>query len=248
MAQVLVRDLNLRAQPSTSAASLGHLRLDEPAYVIAGPVEADGYAWYQLAAARPAFECADDSTLACGEWFGWAAAGTPDGVPWLGPVDLVCPTERTTETYIQLLPAERLACADGDEWKLIAYLAEEGGRGCLPIWITEPRWLFRACNLLFPQPIEQEWDGDAALQTFVHPDLGTCVYSLYETGCPFASFKGSWVEMTGHLDDPAASTCAARLSDELPLDFDPPPPPDPAQVVFECRLALVVTAVQPVEG
>ncbi|HET7082737.1 MAG TPA: hypothetical protein VFJ00_03390, partial [Candidatus Limnocylindria bacterium] len=145
-----------------------------------------------------------------------------------------------------LLPAERLACTGDGEWQLSVYLAEEGGRGCLPIWITEPRWLFAQCTLLFPQPVERELDEDARIQPFVHPGLGTCIYSLYEAGCPFAPFKGSWVVMVGHLDDPAASTCTTKLSDALPIDFDPPPPPDPEQVIFRCRLALVVTGVSAV--
>jgi hypothetical protein len=248
LAEVLVDDLNLRVQPSTSSESLGKLSSGEPAYIVGGPVEADGYQWYQLASVREPYvpPCGDPEpapSLRCASWFGWAAAGTPDGDPWLAPLNPACPSERTTDSYVLLLPAERLACAGDDEWQLSVYLAEEGGRGCLPIWITEPRWLFAQCNLLFPQPVERELDEDARIQPFVHPDLGTCTYSLYESGCPFAPSKGSWVVMTGHLDDPAASTCTTKLSDELPIDFDPPPPPDPEQVVFACRLALVVTAV-----
>jgi hypothetical protein len=158
-----------------------------------------------------------------------------------------CPTERTTEAYLPLLPAERLACAGNDEWVLTVYIAEEGGRGCYPAWVTEPRWLFAGCNLFFPQPVERELDEDERLQTFVHPDLGTCDYKD-QPGCPFAGLTGSWVEMTGHLDDPAASTCTARPSDEFPDMSDPPPPPDRDQVVFACRLAFVVTAVRVVSA
>lgn len=248
LAEVVVNDLNLRVQPSTTSESLGKLSSGEPAYIVDGPVEADGYQWYQLASVLEPYvpPCGDPEpapSLACSSWFGWAAAGTPDGEPWLAPRNPACPTERTTDSYLLLMPAERLACAGDDEWQLSVYLAEEGGRGCLPIWITEPRWLFAQCTLLFPQPVERELDEDARIQPFVHPAFGTCIYSLYESGCPFAPFKGSWVVMTGHLDDPAASTCTTKLSEELPIDFDPPPPPDPEQVVFACRLALVVTGV-----
>jgi hypothetical protein len=250
MAQVLVNNLNLRVRPSTAAESLGHLPMGEPAYIVDGPVQADGYQWYQLASVLepyvpPCGEPLLTPTLACSSWFGWAAAGTPDGDPWLAPLNPVCPTERTTASYLSLQRAERLACAGDDEWKLTAYLAEEGGRGCLPIWYVEPVWLFAQCNLFFPQPVQADSDGDERLQTFVPPALGTCTYSLYQPGCPFAVFKGSWVEITGHLDDPAASTCVAKLSDEY-LHGDPPPPPDPDQVVFGCRLAFVATAVRPV--
>jgi len=90
--------------------------------------------------------------------------------------------------------------------------------------------------------VERELDEDTRLQTFVHPDLG-CGYPA-QPSCPFTGLTGSWVEMTGHLDDSAASTCTAKLSDEFLGDSDPPPPPDPDQVVFTCRLAFVATAVR----
>jgi hypothetical protein len=249
MAQVLVNNLNLRVQPSAAAESLGHLPLSEPAYIVDGPVEADGYQWYQLASVfepyvAPCGEPLITPTLACSSWFGWAAAGSPQSEQWLEPMTPECPAERDTDAFLALQRATRLACAGDDEWKLIVYLAEEGGRGCTPIWYTEPVWLFAQCNLFFPQPVEAEFDGDTRLQTFVHPDLGTCTYSLYQAGCPFAPYKGSWVQMTGHLDDPAAQTCTAKFSDEYLGDRDPPPPPDPDQVVFECRLAFVATAVR----
>jgi hypothetical protein len=248
LARVLVAELNLRVQPSMSSESLGQLSLDDPAFVVDGPVEADGYQWYQLASVREPYiaPCGDPApppSLACARWFGWAAGVTSDGDRWLAPIVPDCPTERTTDGYLPLLRPERLACAGDSEWVLTVYIAEEGGRGCFPAWVTAPRWLFADCNLFFPQPVERELDQDTRLQTFVHPDLGTCDYKD-QPGCPFAGLTGSWVEMTGHLDDPAASTCEARLSDEFPDPSNPPTPPDPDQVVFICRLAFVVTAVR----
>ncbi len=250
LAVVRVQNLNVRLQPSTASESLGILPLGELAFVVAGPVEADGYHWYQLASVlepytAPCGEPEPPPSLVCATWFGWAAGVTSDGDRWLAPLAPECPAERNTEAFLagSMQRATRLACAGEDEWRLTAYIAEEGGRGCYPIWVTEPRWLFADCNLFFPQPVERELDEDTRLQSFVHPDLGTCGY-LTQPGCPFGALRGSWVEMTGHLDDPAASTCAAKLSDDFPDDSDPPPPPDPDRVVFACRLAFVVTAVR----
>jgi hypothetical protein len=251
MAQVLVNNLNLRVQPSTAAESLGKLPLGELAYIVDGPVEADGYQWYQLASVLepyvpPCGEPLLTPSLACSSWFGWAAAVSLQSEQWLNPMTPECPAERDTDAFLALQRATRLACAGDDEWTLFVYIAEEGGRGCMPVWVTEPRWLATQCNLFFPQPVERQLDEDERLQTFVHPDLGTCYFGAGQPGCPFSGLTGSWVEVTGHLDDPAASTCVAKLSDDFPDDSDPPPPPDPEQVVFACRLAFVATAVRPV--
>jgi hypothetical protein len=250
MAFVRVNNLNLRVQPSTAAESLGKLSLGELAYIVDGPVEADGYQWYQLASVlepyvAPCGEPEPAPSLVCSKWFGWAAAVTPQSEQWVSPLVPECPAERDTDAFLALQRATRLACAGDDEWTLFVYIAQEGGRGCLPIWYVEPLWLFAQCNLFFPQPVERELDADERLQTFVHPDLGTCTAGATLPGCPFAGLTGSWVEITGHLDDPAASTCTAKLSDEY-LHSAPPPPPDPDQVIFSCRLAFVATAVRPV--
>lgn len=249
LARVAVSDLSLRARPSLRAEQLGILPSGEPAYVVAGPVEADGYAWYQLASVRQPYtgSCGDPApapSLACADWFGWAAAVTADGDRWLIPMDPECPAERDTQAYLPLLPALRLACAGDDEWRLTVYLAPETeGRGCYPVWVTTPYWL-GGCNLLFPQPVESQFDSDERIHPSVHPDLGTCGLGT-EPDCPFDALKGSWVEMIGHLDDPAASTCRSELGPAVGEGEEAPyPPPDPEQVVFACRLALVVTEVQ----
>ena len=248
MAQVPVNNLNLRVQPSTAAESLGKLPLGELAYIVDGPVEADGYQWYQLASVLEPYvpPCGEPSltpTLACSSWFGWAAAVTPQSEQWVGPLVPDCPAERDVDAFLALQRATRLACAGDGEWTLFVYIAQEGGRGCYPVWVTLPPWLFGPCNLFFPQPVERELDEDTRLQTFLHPDLG-CGSEPPRPTCPLNGLTGSWVEITGHLDDPAASTCKAELSEFF--DGPIPPPPDPDLVVFECRLAFVATAVRAV--
>ena len=248
MAQVLVNNLNLRVQPSTTAESLGHLPVGEPAYIVDGPVEADGYQWYQLASVfepyvPPCGEPLTTPTLACSSWFGWAAAVTPQSEQWVAPLAPECPAERDVDAFLALQRAARLACAGDDEWTLFVYIAQEQWRNCYPVWVTDPHWLFPPCNFFFPQPVERELDEDTRLQTFLHPDLG-CGTEPPRPTCPLNGLIGSWVEITGHLDDPAAPTCKAVLADVF--DGPIPPAPDPDLVVFECRLAFVATAVRPV--
>jgi hypothetical protein len=250
LAEVLVEDLRLRAAPGLNAESLGLLPAGEPAYVVAGPRAADGYEWYQLASVREPYrsDCGEPAppALECSWWFGWAAAITPEGDPWLAPLDPGCPSDRDTGTYIALTAATRLACAGPEEWHLVAYLAPEAaGRGCGPtVWTVIPAWL-GGCSLIFPQPEERQFDEVTVLHVVAHPSLGNCS-SGDMAACPFEALKGSWVEMVGHLDDPAAATCESALTFWFESATPPPqvPPPDPDQVVFSCRLAFVVTEVR----
>jgi hypothetical protein len=240
LAEVRVDSLNVRAGPALDARRLGTLSSGELAYVVAGPTEADGYTWYELASVRQrSRDCAP--SVGCNRWFGWAAALTPQGDKWIVPREIDCPTTLNTSAYLSLWPAERLVCAGHDAWTIVAYLApKEGGRGCPPdIWIPVPGWL-HGCSLLFPQPEASELDDDSRLHASVSPVLKECADPRDAT-CPFEALKGSWIQMNAHLDDPAARTCHLELSSEF--NEAPYPPPDPDLVVFACRQQLVVTEV-----
>jgi hypothetical protein len=245
IAVTLVDDLTRRSEADTGAERIGLLPLGEPAYVVAGPVEADGYHWYQLASVREPYRgaCGDpapEPSLECASWFGWAAGVTPDHDRWLGISEANCRATRDTEAYVVLLTAERLACAASDEWRLIAYVAPSSeGRGCYPVYVANPRWLDPSCNLLFLQLEESEYDSFEGLQPFVHP---SCTLDADGSPCAFEALKGSWVELVGHLDDPAAETCAPILSSNF--EEPPYPPPSSDEVVFRCRTRLAVTEVK----
>jgi hypothetical protein len=250
LAKVLVSDLSLRAEPSTAAERIGLLPLGEPAYVVAGPVEADGHPWYQLAAVRQPYvgECGDpapEPSLECASWFGWSAGVSAAGDRWLEAIRPDCPPALNTEAYLSLLPAERLACAGSAEWRLRAYVAPStGGRGCYPVYVVDPMWLDASCNLSsFLQPEESEYDDFTGLQVFVHPDVGGCTLRDERMACPFEALRGSWIEITGQLDHPVAHECSPTLSDTFEDAPYPPPPTD--EVVFRCRTQFVVSRVDP---
>jgi hypothetical protein len=239
LARTAVDGLSVREEPSTAAARRGTLPAGATAFVIDGPVEAEGYTWYHLAGIGMRSEAACSAEVPpfeCTDWVGWAAGTTPEGDSWLDPVDPDCPTERDTTAYLSMDASTRLACAGDDEWRLVAYLAPMAqGRGCFPVWIVDPFWMDSSCVLFFPQPDENQFDDDTSIQAFIPPELGECGPG----GCPFDDLKGSWVEIVGHLDDPAAETCTTVLNETI--SEAPYAPPDPDWTIFRCRLNFVVT-------
>lgn len=242
LARAAVAGLAVRSEPTTTAERIAVLREGERLLVVDGPVDAEGYLWYRVAPAEEAPEACGtpDRTdaFACAAELGWSVATTSENDAWLEAVDPGCPTTRDTETYIALDPVVRLACAGDDQWELVAFLAPEtGGRGCFPVWLTDPGWLDGSCNFFFPQPDESQFDDDTRLQAFIPPDLGSCTVD----GCPFDALRGSWVRILGHLDDPAARTCTSVLSSAI--DQAPYGPPDSDRTILDCRLRFVVTSV-----
>ena len=241
LGEVLTSELNLRAGPATSSERLGVLPKDGTFLVLAGPQVADGYAWYQIAAVPQDAVCLPSQPpllSLCTDWLGWAAAASPAGERWLGALAIDCPVGRAAPAYLSMLPAQRLACGGSLGWQLTVYLAPStDGRGCAPGWTTEPAWLDGSCNFLFPLLAPAEFDANSSLQVWAAPGLGSCA-SLGDPRCELGRYRGSWVTLIGHLDDPAARSCRAVPSGIEGTVFDPP---TPDQVVLDCRLRLVVT-------
>ncbi len=235
--------ISVRTEPTTAAERIASLAGGERVYVVAGPVEADGYSWYLVAPGedRAATDCSDpqSAALACAEELGWAASASREGDPWMEPVALECPSELGTEAYLALEATERLACAGDAPWRLLAFLAPETqGRGCFPAWTVDPFWMDASCSLFFPQAVESRFDSDTRIQGFIPPAFGECDAD----GCPFDAMKGSWVEITGHLDDPIAEACTTVPNPSI--DEPPPSPPNgPQLTIFSCRLNFVVDEV-----
>ena len=157
-----------------------------------------------------------------------------DGEQWIAPLDPECPPERDTATYLSMDAVERLACAGDDEWRLVAYIAAPGGRGCMPVWNVDPFWMDPSCSFFFPQPVERELDEDTSLQGFIAPELGEC-----GPGLSVGRSDRIVGEIVGHLDDPVAESCTYVLNSQV--DEAPSPPPDSDLAVFGCRLGFVVT-------
>ena len=243
LVETVVDDLSVRREPGLSAARVGIAPAGLRAWVIDGPVEADGYRWFLLTGAPPdpgdGTSCGEPPDLSCASWIGWAAGAPLSGDAWLRTAAVDCPVARDVAAYLSLTPDERLFCAADDGWRLRVYVPPlAGGRGCLPVWVTDPGWMTGECTFTFPQAEKRQLDEDTSLQMFTPPALNTCGQPGV---CWWEEHNGQWVIVTGHLDDPVARTCRPVLSGAFEEDIGPPPDTD--LVVHQCRLHFVVRSV-----
>ena len=120
-AEVVTTDLVVRSAPGTGADSEIYGTIEHiPAYIVAGPVQADGFEWWLVAHAY--------SDRLGGPPSGWVAAAGKDGEVWLAPARPDCP-----EAPTGFEPSMWVSCYTGVELTLDGVL---GGRAMsmAPIW------------------------------------------------------------------------------------------------------------------
>jgi len=210
-ADVVVDRLTVRSAPGVDSPPLLSFCVDVPTgcppavigreafitvvYVLDGPTEADGYAWYLIATER-------DGSLDP-DYVGWVAAGDADDA-WLVHREASCPeapVELADVTFAGITRLTALHCLSGQEITLRGYYTEpppgEPLTGDCP---EQPGWLVCTFGGHILRTVEGTWAGDANhLQLHLHPDLG-----------PMQSRPG-WIELTGQFDHPAALECAPGL-------------------------------------
>jgi hypothetical protein len=234
LVQVTVDRLTLRSDPGLAGQAMWVLPAGMPGFVISGPVQTDGYDWYQLSGLGLPYGSGcvtpePGGVLECPAWLGWLAAGDPDGTAWLAPAEAPpCPEEPVSVVSLsELQYTLRLVCFGADALTFVAWWPDEpvaGAVGGCPAADSDVAWL--ACQETNPNGLAADPSESAGrLMVSVDPAAG-----------PAMPERGQWIELTGHFDDPAAQGCAevAELRDS-----------DPAAEVFTCRLQFVVTAVSP---
>ena len=240
-----VNSLRVRAEPTTAGDALGTIDEGQMGFVVAGPVSADGYAWYQLSALGlpPNAGCEPPlgtNPFTCPNWLGWVAAGQPGAQAWLETTTLPCPAwpmnlEALLGDQAQPGPRtalERLACYRSTSIRFRAWWPEiPAGAGlggsCGPA-APSVAWLF-CLNINYNDLVisESAGFGGVGLKLFIDPASGVTMPP-----------RGQWVEVVAHLDDPAARDC-------VPLGGGDQ---DPVSVVLRCRSELVADTVNPVAG
>lgn len=206
--------LRVRSQPRVSDDSYLEqplLPLGTHLYVLAGPVSASGYAWYEVAPLS-------SRTLPSG----WVASADRGGEPWFEVGSFRCPSVPTDFRSLAALPrGVGLACFSRVpitvEARLISCNCDADGAG------YEPSWFFLGSGspdlLVSPDvtsvpPSTEDWFAlnldPAGEQPDVLPD-------------------GEIVEVTGIFDHPAAASCT-----RTEMDGEPASSPG-------CRLEFAVT-------
>jgi hypothetical protein len=246
LAKSTVNGLTVRDQPTTAGVALGTIDEGMVGFVVAGPVSADGYAWYQLSA----LGLPDISPTGCEPpppttpfvpcsaiELGWVAGGQPGGQAWLEATTPPCPAspmnlEAITASVGTRTALERLACYGSNPIRFRAWWPElppdAGLGGACGAVAPNPMWLM--CPGLYYNGLvisDSAGFGGVGLQISIDPASGVTMPP-----------RGQWVEVVAHLDDPAARDCAPMGGGEQ----------DPVKVVLTCRSELVADAVTPVAG
>jgi hypothetical protein len=176
-------DLQARSTPSVGASSRKIeplLPQDSRLFVIAGPISADGFVWYQVLSFDGVFP---------GVWI--AQAGL-DGAPWLEPDPQPCPTPPLDAAALgDLVPYGGLACYGGAEIQLTGDVHCE--LGDVDRAYSGPDWLRddRSCTIdLGGGETMEIFDGGISGLTypttqralvsghFDDPKAASCVYAL----------------------------------------------------------------------
>jgi hypothetical protein len=208
-ADVVVDRLTVRSAPGVDSPPLRSFCVDAPGgcapaeigrepmitvvYVLDGPTEADGYAWYLVATER--------AGSIEPEYVGWVAAGDADDA-WLVHREAACPdapVELADVTFTGMSRLAALHCLGGLEITLTGYYTEPApGEPLTGDCVAEPGWLICTIGTHILRTVEAPWAGDGNhLQLHLHPDLG-----------PMPPRPG-WIEVTGMFDHPDAADCAA---------------------------------------
>jgi hypothetical protein len=181
--RTVVPDLQARSAPSLGASSRKVeplLPQDSRLFVIAGPISADGFAWYQVLSFDGVFP---------GVWIPLAGL---DGTPWLEPDPQPCPTPPLDATALgDLVPYGGLACYGGTNIQLMGDVHCE--LGDVDRAYSGPDWLRddRSCTIdLGGGETMEIFDGGIPGLTypmtqralvsghFDDPKAASCVYAL----------------------------------------------------------------------
>ena len=183
--------------------------------VVGGPVSHHDTDWYLV-----------EDAIGTSYPTSWAWLPANDGTqPLVRVVEPVCPTSRTIDDILALLPAERVACFGDGELTLepVVALRVEDGQGLVtgtPPWLAaETEW--RLYGEAGPTGV------DGAIAVTFDPSVGDDL----PTGPP--------LRVRGHFDDPAAATCERTFPEGW---GGPTETPDMQHL--RCRELFVVTAVE----
>ena len=218
VAEVVSSNLRVRSQPRVATDSEMYepfLQPRDQLFVVAGPVTADRYDWYQVVPIH-----ARGSRDAAALPMGWVAAADHDGTPWVSPAEPDCPEIADAEAVEAMAQLARVACFGGHAIDLPAILERGGDTGC-PDGCPEAAW-------------DQDWSGtsrsvrssSAGFDVAFDPSAGIKPDDLE---------PGALVVLHGSFDRGAAIGC----------DADGPTPARELAEIAGCRSTFVVDKIRP---
>ena len=224
IATTVVDELRVRSAPSVDdAISKKYSPLlpeGTDLLVIDGPRTASGYDWWQVV------PMAVENLSAPG--FGWVAAASREGEPWLEPGTVECPRRPENLTALAALSdGAALACFARDpitvRARLVSCNCDVDGPG------TDPGWLGLGLGappilLVDPSDAGPPENPENWFPLHLDPDAGVDPVPI-----------DAIVDVTGIFDHPAAEGCTVT-------GFDEPPAPSIA-----CRFAFAVTDLDVVQ-
>lgn len=218
IAAVVTDAVNLRSQPNESANVVAELGTDRRLFIIGEPTESGDLRWYRVATV-PSPACSEQCEL-----IGYVATPIEAGDPWIEQVGIDCPiSPMTLDDLGPLQPLERLHCYGRNEIVVTGTVAEPTG-GYEGPFAYSPEWLAHPIAIPFLST-----PAGAVLGWRPHPDAGL-----------EPPEGGSIIRVTGHFEDPAATSCRVSVDPAFETE-NPPQPPDPALVVLGCRATFAWT-------
>jgi hypothetical protein len=238
-----VANLTVRAAPGLSGERLGSLDNGSLSFVAGGPTDADGFRWYLVSGLGlpPNSGCAADletDPYNCPIWFGWVAAASESGEPWLVEQDIACPEEPYTAENLALgrTALERLSCIGPDPFTFRGYwpeIPEDAGLGgACTAEGTPSGWLI-CQNINYNTIVIDEGEDifGVGLKVSIDPETDATMPD-----------RGTWVAVRVHLDDPAAQQCGEDAVGASAEERTP------EQIVLACRSEAVLEEAQAVDG
>ena len=236
-----VADLTVREAPGLGSERLGSLEDGSLSFVAGGPTDADGFRWYLVSGLGlpPDTGCAGEpetDPYNCPIWFGWVAAASESGEPWLAEQDIACPEEPYTAENLGLgrTALERLSCFGSEPITFRGWwpeIPEDAGLGGACAFEEEPSGWLLCQNINYNLILADDTEEFFGVGVKVSIDPST------DASMPD---RGTWVEVRAHLDDPAAQSCGEDAGAESELEIQ--------QLVLGCRAEMVLEEAQAVDG
>lgn len=217
IARVVTDVVDLRSQPNDGAGVVAQLQTDWRLFIIGEPTEADDLRWYRVATV------ADSGCLDPCDLIGYVATPVAAENPALEAVAIDCPISPMSFDDLGVLaPLEALHCYGRNEIVVTGTVASPVG-GYEGPFAYSPAWLAHPIAIPFLATAQ-----GAALGFRPHPDS--------DLEPPEG---GDVVRVTGHYEDPAATSC--RVTVDPAFADEEHDLPDPALVVLTCRATFAWT-------